>query len=327
LGKIDIPSLYADCKKTIGLDDPKPISWVLPTGSLSLDRILGVGGYPGGRIIELFGPESGGKTTMAMSACVEAERINATFAYVDMEQSLDLTYFARMGLKGKANKEWMHITPETGEDAFKVIEKVVRSGVNLVVVDSVAAMVPQVELQGEYGDSNMGLQARMMSQGMRKLVGIVGQCETVVIFINQTRTKIGIVYGNPETTTGGNALKFYSSVRIRVQHTSDKISDSKGQEIGIISKLKTIKNKVSAPMREAVIPIIWGKGIDQYTELFNIAVIEDIIKKSSSYYTYKDIKVNGKQAMIEAVMEVADEIREDLNRKWSITKDIQENGL
>jgi len=302
-------------RKDLGLDDPKPIPYVIPTGSLSLDRATGIGGYPGGRIVELYGPESGGKSTLAMHACVQAERMGLPFAYVDMENALDVGYFKRMGLSGEPNVDWLHVSPETGEDAFTTVDRCIESGMKLVVVDSVAAMTPLAELQGEMGEAFMGLQARMMGQGLRKSVGPAGRAAVTVIFINQVRMKIGVTFGNPEVTTGGGALKFYSSMRLDVRQQGDPIEDSDGNPIGRYSRVKLVKNKVAPPMRVAQVPIIWGRGIAEEYDLFDEAVTGGLISKTSSYFTYRDERVNGKVAAISMVARRAAEIREDLSRK------------
>jgi recombination protein RecA len=317
--KLDIKGIYEKTKVKAGLSDPKPVTWVLPTGSMLLDRITGVGGYPGGRIIEIFGPESGGKTTMAMHACVEAQRMGVPFAYIDVEQSLDPVYFKNMGLLGEPNVDWLHIVPDTGEAAFTALEQLLCQGVRFIVVDSVAAMIPKAELVGDYGEAQMGAQARLMSQGMRKITGIIGQTESIVIFINQIRMKIGIVYGNPETTTGGNALKFYASIRVSVRNgkSEDILQDKDGNYIGKLAVCKTVKNKVAPPMRECSIPIVWGKGIDRDSELLDVAILEGVVVKSSSYFSYKDVKLNGRVNFLKAMPEIKDEICEDLKRKWA----------
>lgn len=321
---LSVPDLYAKMKREIGLEDPRPVPYIIPSGSTALNRATYVGGYPGGRIIEIYGPEHSGKTTLAMHACVEAEKMGLPFAYIDMETTLDLNYFANMGLKGRPNVDWMHITPETGEDVFSVIGQAIDNGIKLIVVDSVAAMTPKAEIEGEMGEAFMGLQARMMGQGMRKSVGPVSRADATVIFINQVRMKIGVVFGNPETTPGGGALKFYSSIRLDIRQVGDPIQDESGEPIGKYSRVKVVKNKVAPPMRQCQIPILWGRGIAEEYELFDELVTQGIMTKTSSYFTYRGQKVNGRVNALAMVRERMAEMRADLDAKMARSESIQD---
>ncbi|MFH1047277.1 MAG: recombinase RecA [Patescibacteria group bacterium] len=269
---------FGDAKKT-DVD-------AIPTGCLSLDLALGVGGMPRGRVIEIFGPESSGKTTLAQHVIAEVQKMGGTAAFVDAEHALDPEYAARIGVK---IDELLISQPDNGEQALEITETLVRSGaVDVVVVDSVAALVPKAEIEGEMGDSHMGLQARLMSQALRKLTGVVAKTGTVVIFINQIRMKIGIVFGNPETTTGGNALKFYSSLRVEVRRSAQI---KQGENIiGNQVKCKIVKNKVAPPFRACTFDIMYNEGISIAGDLLEVGVQYGVITKSGNSYSYGDIK-------------------------------------
>jgi recombination protein RecA len=255
---------------------------VIPTGSLTLDQALGIGGYPRGRIIEIFGPESSGKTTLTLHAMREAQRLGGIVAFIDAEHAFDITYAKAIGVDAE---RLLVSQPDSGEQALEIAEILVRSGaVDVVVIDSVAALVPRAEIEGDMGDAHMGLQARLMSQALRKLTPVVHRTGTTLILINQLRQKIGVVFGNPETTTGGNALKFYASVRLDVRRTgSIKTGDDL---IGSKTRVKVVKNKLAPPFREAEFEIRWGKGIDAAADLVDFAQVAGVIEKNGAHLSF-----------------------------------------
>ena len=259
----------------------------IPTGSLGLDIALGVGGIPRGRVIEIFGPESSGKTTLTLAIIASAQSNGGTAAFVDAEHALDPVYAEKLGVKVN---DLLVSQPDTGEQALEITDMLVRSGaVDVVVVDSVAALTPKAEIEGEMGDSHMGLQARLMSQALRKLTGSISRTNCTIIFINQIRMKIGVMFGNPETTTGGNALKFYASVRLDIRRIG---SIKRGEEVvGNETRVKVVKNKIAPPFREALFDILYGEGISREGEMIELGVAHDIIEKSGAWYAYRGEKI------------------------------------
>jgi len=260
---------------------------VIRTGSFALDKALGVGGYPRGRVIEIYGPESSGKTTLALHAVAQAQKDGGIAAFIDAEHALDVSYAKRLGVDCD---ELLVSQPDTGEQALEIADMLVRSGgIDIMVVDSVAALVPRAEIEGEMGDSHMGLQARLMSQALRKLAGTIGKTNTTIIFINQIRMKIGVVYGNPETTTGGNALKFYASMRLEIRRASPI---KEGQEIiGNRTKVKVVKNKLAPPFKNIEFDLMYGEGISRTGDLLDMGVELDIVDKSGSWYSFEGERI------------------------------------
>lgn len=260
---------------------------VIPTGSLTLDAALGVGGIPRGRVTEIYGPESSGKTTMTLHIIAGAQKLKGIAAFVDAEHALDPVYARKLGVN---TDDLLISQPDTGEQALDIVEVLVRSGaVDIIVIDSVAALVPRAELEGDMGNSHMGLQARLMSQAMRKLTAIISKSKTSVIFINQLRMKIGVIFGNPETTTGGNALKFYSSVRIDIRRIA---AIKSGQEtIGNRTRARVVKNKIAAPFKEAEFDIIFGEGVSKFGELVDLSITHNVIQKSGTWFSYGDTRI------------------------------------
>ena len=260
---------------------------VIPTGSLSVDAALGVGGFPRGRIIEIYGPESSGKTTLALHSVAQAQKLGGTAAFIDAEHALDPVYASKLGV----DIDELYVSqPDNGEQALDICEALVRSGaIDIVVVDSVAALVPKAEIEGDMGDSHVGLQARLMSQALRKLTSVVSKTNTVVIFINQLREKVGVMYGNPETTTGGKALKFYATIRVDIRK-SEAIKEGK-EIVGNKTKVKIVKNKVAPPFRTCAVDMLYGEGISRTGEILDFAVDMDLIQKSGSFYSYNNERI------------------------------------
>uniref|UniRef100_UPI0025F9DE90 recombinase RecA n=1 Tax=uncultured Gemmiger sp. TaxID=1623490 RepID=UPI0025F9DE90 len=281
----------------------------IPTGSLGLDLALGIGGVPRGRIVEVYGPESSGKTTLALHILAEAQKLGGEVAFIDVEHALDPVYAAALGVDIDS---LLVSQPDTGEQAMEICEALVRSGaIDAIIVDSVAAMVPKAEIEGEMGDSHVGLQARLMSQALRKLTGVIGKTNTVCIFINQLREKVGVVYGNPEVTTGGRALKYYSSVRIDVRRI-EGLKDSTGAFIGNRTRAKVVKNKVAPPFREAEFDIMFGEGISKIGEILDLGVKLGVVQKSGAWFNYGDVRLgqgrDNAKIFLKEHPEISDEI-------------------
>jgi recombination protein RecA len=280
----------------------------IPTGSLGLDIALGVGGIPRGRVIEIFGPESSGKTTLTLAIIASAQANGGTAAFVDAEHALDPVYAEKLGVKVN---DLLVSQPDTGEQALEITDMLVRSGaVDVVVVDSVAALTPKAEIEGEMGDQHMGLQARLMSQALRKLTGNIKRSNTIVIFINQIRMKIGVMFGNPETTTGGNALKFYSSVRMDIRRIG---AIKNGEEVvGSMTRVKVVKNKVAPPFRETEFEIMYGTGISKEGELIELGVLHNMVEKSGSWYSYKGERIGQGKDNARVFLQQHPEIAKDI---------------
>lgn len=286
---------------------------VVPTGSLALDKALGIGGLPRGRVTEIYGPESSGKTTLALHAIAESQKKGGIAAFIDAEHALDISYARKLGVNCD---ELLVSQPDTGEQALEIVDMLVRSGaIDIIVVDSVAALVPRAEIEGEMGDSHMGLQARLMSQALRKLTSNIGKTNTTLVFINQIRMKIGVVFGNPETTTGGNALKFYSSVRLEVRR-STAIKD--GQEtMGNKTKVKIVKNKMAPPFKDAEFDLMYGEGISKTGELLDIGVNVNLVEKSGSWYSYKGERIGQGRENVKSFLKDNPDIFADLYQNVS----------
>ena len=293
----------------------------ISTGALSLDIALGIGGIPRGRIIEIYGPESSGKTTLTLHIAAEAQKAGGTAAFVDAEHALDVVYAKKLGV----NVDDLLVSqPDTGEQALEIVDMLVRSGaVDLVIVDSVAALTPKAEIEGEMGDSHMGLQARLMSQALRKLTGTISRSNCTVVFINQIRMKIGVMFGNPETTTGGNALKFYASVRLDVRKIAS-IKQGEDEVVGNRTRVKVVKNKVAAPFKQAEFDIMFGRGVSRSGDMLDLAVAKDIVAKSGSWFSYKEERIgqgreNAKE-YIESHPEMAAKIEAEVLKVYGVER-------
>lgn len=302
-------------------DQPKWDVSIIPSGSIALDHALGIGGYPRGRVIEIYGPESSGKTTLAIHAIAEAQKQGGIAAIIDAEHAFDRTYAKNLGV----NVDTLLISqPDNGEQALEIADSLIRSGaIDIIVIDSVAALTPKVEIEGEMGDAKMGLQARLMSQALRKLTANISKTNTCCIFINQLRDKIGVMFGNPETTTGGNALKFYATIRIDVRRTT-QLKDG-DEASGNRTRAKIVKNKMAPPFKKAEFDIIFGEGISKIGEIIDLGVEFDIIKKSGSWFSYGDSKIGqGRDAvkkMLQDNPELADEIEAKIRESIKELKD------
>jgi len=290
----------------------------ISTGSLGLDIALGIGGLPRGRVVEIYGPESSGKTTLAIHAIAEAQKAGGIAAFIDAEHAFDRNYAEHLGVD---IDNLLISQPDNGEQALEITENLIRSGaIDIIVIDSVAALTPRSEIEGEMGDSKMGLQARLMSQALRKLTGTIGRTNSCCVFINQLREKIGVMFGNPETTTGGNALKFYSSVRLDIRRAGPAIKDKEGEIVGSPTKVKVVKNKLASPFKTARFDIVYGEGISKMGEILDIAVDLDLVNKSGSWYSYNGTKIaQGRNSAIEFLKdnpEVSDELENIIRDKY-----------
>ena len=284
---------------------------VIPTGSIALNAALGVGGYPKGRIIEIYGPESSGKTTLAIHAIAEAQRAGGIAAFIDAEHAFDSSYAQQLGVDVD---NLLISQPDNGEQALEIADSLIRSSaIDIIVIDSVAALTPKAEIEGEMGDAKMGLQARLMSQALRKLTSSISKTKTVCIFINQLRDKIGVVYGNPETTTGGNALKFYASVRIDIRRVS-VIKDGE-EQLGTRTRVKVVKNKVAPPFKKAEFDIMFGEGISKIGEIIDLGVDYGIIKKSGSWFSYGDRKIGQGRDSVKELLKNDEALRNEVEAK------------
>ena len=285
---------------------------VIPTGSLGMDVALGVGGYPRGRVVEIYGPESSGKTTLTLHAIAEAQKNGGIAAFIDAEHAFDRYYAENLGI----DIENLIISqPDNGEQALEIADNLIRSGaIDIIVIDSVAALTPKSEIEGEMGDSNMGLHARLMSQALRKLTGSISKTKCTVIFINQLREKIGVMFGNPETTTGGNALKFYASVRVDIRR-STQIKNTNGEVLGNKTRVKIVKNKVAPPFKMVEFDIVYGKGISKVGEVIDLGVDFEIIKKSGSWFSYDDTKLGQGREAVKTLLLDNPELMDELEQK------------
>jgi len=295
---------------------------VIPSGSLALDRALGIGGLPKGRVIEVYGPESSGKTTLALHAVASAQKQGGIAAFIDAEHALDTVYARKLGVDCD---ELLVSQPDTGEQALEIADMLVRSGaIDIVVIDSVAALVPRAEIEGDMGDSHMGLQARLMSQALRKLTGTINKTMTSVIFINQIRMKIGVVFGNPETTTGGNALKFYSSVRLDIRRIG---AIKEGQEVvGNRTRVRVVKNKLAPPFQEAEFDIMYGEGISRTGDLLDLGVEAGIVDKSGSWYSYDGERIGQGRNNVKKFFEENEDIYQDALRKVRVSLGLEKEA-
>ena len=295
----------------LGSDAPVEIVPIISTGAISLDAALGIGGIPRGRVTEIFGPESSGKTTLALHVIAEAQRTGGIAGFIDAEHALDLSYARKLGI---STEDLLISQPDTGEQALEIAEMLVRSGaLDVLVVDSVAALVPKAEIEGEMGDAHMGLQARLMSQALRKLTGTISKSRTAIIFINQIRQKIGVMFGNPETTTGGNALKFYATVRLDIRRIAQIKKDD--SVIGGRTRVKVVKNKLAPPFREAEFDILYGEGISREGDILDLGVEQDVVEKSGAWYSVGGERIGQGRENARLFLKEHPEMASDLAKK------------
>jgi len=295
----------------LGSDAPVEIVPIISTGAISLDAALGIGGIPRGRVTEIFGPESSGKTTLALHVIAEAQRTGGIAGFIDAEHALDLAYARKLGI---STEDLLISQPDTGEQALEIAEMLVRSGaLDVLVVDSVAALVPKAEIEGEMGDAHMGLQARLMSQALRKLTGTISKSRTAIIFINQIRQKIGVMFGNPETTTGGNALKFYATVRLDIRRIAQIKKDD--SVIGGRTRVKVVKNKLAPPFREAEFDILYGEGISREGDILDLGVEQDVVEKSGAWYSVAGERIGQGRENARLFLKEHPEMAGDLAKK------------
>ena len=319
----EIKKQYGDGAVMMLGESPTMNIEAIPSGSLSLDCALGIGGYPKGRIVEIYGPESSGKTTLAIHAVAEAQKLGLLAAYIDAEHAFDREYAANLGVN--VNKLFF-AQPDCGEDCLDIATKLISSGkIGICIIDSVAALIPKAELEGCMGDARIGLQARLMSQALRKMVGVISKTNCLCIFINQIREKIGVMFGNPETTTGGNALKFYASMRLEIRKSS---AIKEGEDtVANLTKVKVVKNKCAPPFRKAEFEIEFGKGINRFSEILDKAIEFDIIHKSGSWFSYENTKLGqGKNAVI-SILNDNPELLEEIEEKVISQINNKDNGI
>src|SRR6266702_1774780 len=307
-------------------DESRPPVQVIPTGSIALDLALGIGGLPRGRVVEIYGPESSGKTTVALHAIAQAQATGGIAAFIDAEHALDPTYAKALGVDTDA---LLVSQPDTGEQALEIMDMLIRSGaIDIVVIDSVAALVPKAEIEGEMGDSHVGLQARLMSQALRKITGALSNSGTTAIFINQLREKIGVMFGSPETTTGGKALKFYSSIRLDVRRI-ETLKDG-GDAVGNRTRVKVVKNKMAPPFKQAEFDIVYGQGISREGSLIDVGVEQGLVKKSGAWYTYENDQLGQGKENVRSFLrdnpDLADEIEKRIKEKLGIGAQVDANG-
>ena len=313
-----LDQVLADIEKQFGKgavmklgDHPNSHIDVIPSGSISLDIALGIGGYPKGRIIEIYGPESSGKTTFALHAIAEAQKLGGRVAFIDAEHSLDPKYAANLGVN---IEELLLSQPDNGEQALEICEALVRSGaISVIVIDSVAALVPQAEIEGEMGDSHVGLQARLMSQALRKLSGVISKTNTIAIFINQLREKVGVLFGNPETTPGGRALKFYSSIRLEIRREKKKKNGD--SIVGNKTNIKVVKNKMAPPFKSCTVDITYGHGVSKEGEIIDLASDANIIEKTGAWYSYKGEKLGQGKENVKELLKKNSDLYKELEAK------------